>query len=71
MLHAWTSPEVSRRLRLPDFQTVGTQEGGKGTQEGGKVVSHTHRPPLPPHPQEMLLVLDPSEEIQIVNPLNA
>jgi len=23
-LHAWTDPEVSRRLRLPDFKTVGT-----------------------------------------------
>jgi hypothetical protein len=23
-LHAWTGPEVSRRLRLPDFKTIGT-----------------------------------------------
>jgi len=23
-LQAWTSPEDSRRLRLPDFKTVGT-----------------------------------------------
>jgi hypothetical protein len=23
-LHAWTSPESSRRLRLPDFKTIGT-----------------------------------------------
>jgi len=23
-LQAWIGPEVSRRLRLPDFQTVGT-----------------------------------------------
>jgi len=23
-LQAWTGPEVSRRLRLPDVQTVGT-----------------------------------------------
>jgi hypothetical protein len=23
-LHAWTGPEGSRRLRLPDFKTVGT-----------------------------------------------
>jgi hypothetical protein len=23
-LQAWTGPEVSRRLRLPDFKTVGT-----------------------------------------------
>jgi len=31
-LQAWAGPEGSRRLRLPDF----------------KVVSPTHRPPLPP-----------------------
>ena len=31
-LQAWTGPEGSRSLRLPDF----------------KVVSPTHRPPLPP-----------------------
>jgi len=23
-LQAWTNPEASRRLRLPDFKTVGT-----------------------------------------------
>jgi hypothetical protein len=23
-LQAWTSPEDSRRLRLPDFKTIGT-----------------------------------------------
>jgi len=23
-LQAWTGPEVSRRMRLPDFKTVGT-----------------------------------------------
>jgi hypothetical protein len=23
-LHAWTGPEGSRRLRLPDFKTIGT-----------------------------------------------
>jgi hypothetical protein len=39
-LHAWTDPEGSRRLRLPDIKTV--------THEGGKVVSPMHRPPLPP-----------------------
>jgi hypothetical protein len=37
-LQAWTGPEGSRRLGLPDAQT----------HEGGKVVSPTHRPPLPP-----------------------
>jgi hypothetical protein len=24
LLHAWTGPEGSRRLRLPDFKTIGT-----------------------------------------------
>jgi hypothetical protein len=23
-LHAWAGPEVSRRLRLPDFKTIGS-----------------------------------------------
>ena len=40
-LQAWTSPEGSRRMKLPD--------------EGGKVVSPKQRPPLPP--QEIFLVL--------------
>jgi hypothetical protein len=39
-LQAWTSLEGSKRLRLQDFKTIGT--------EGSKVVSRTHRPPLPP-----------------------
>jgi len=39
-LQAWTGPEVSRKLRLPDFVTA--------AQDGGKVVSLTHRPLLPP-----------------------
>jgi hypothetical protein len=39
-LQAWSGPEVSRKLRLPDFMT--------SAQDGGKVVSLTHRPPLPP-----------------------
>ena len=38
-LQAWTGPEGSRKLRLPDFVTA---------QDGGKVVSLKHRPPLPP-----------------------
>ena len=38
-LQAWSGPEGSRKLRFPDFMT---------TQDGGKVVSLTHRPPLPP-----------------------
>jgi hypothetical protein len=46
-LQAWTGPEGSRRLRLPDFKTIGTWSG--------KVVSTTHRPPFPP--QEIFLVL--------------
>jgi hypothetical protein len=39
-LQAWSGPEGSRKLRFPDFMTM--------TQDGGKVVSLTHRPPLPP-----------------------
>jgi len=36
----WTGPEGSRKLRFPHFVTT--------AQDGGKVVSLTHRPPLPP-----------------------
>ena len=39
-LQAWSGPEGSRKLRFPDFMTT--------AQIGGKVVSLTHRPPLPP-----------------------
>jgi hypothetical protein len=39
-LQAWTGPEGSGRLRLTDSK--------QSTHEGGKVVSLTHRPPLPP-----------------------
>ena len=39
-LQAWSSPEVSRKLRFPDFMTT--------AQDGGKVVSLKHRPPLTP-----------------------
>jgi len=35
-LQAWTDPEGSRKLRLPDFMTT--------AQDGGKVVRLTHRP---------------------------
>ena len=45
-LQAWSGPECSRKLRFPDFMTT--------AQDGGKVVSLTHRPPLP---QEIHLVL--------------
>jgi len=38
-LQAWSGPEGSRKLRFPDFMTM--------AQDGGKVVSLTHRPPLP------------------------
>jgi len=36
---ALTGPEGSRKLRFPDFMTT--------AQDGGKVVSLTHRQPLP------------------------
>jgi len=39
-LLAWSGPEGSGKLRFPDFMTT--------AQDGGKVVSLTHRPPLPP-----------------------
>ena len=39
-LQAWSGPEGSKKLRLPDFMTT--------AQNGGKVASLTHRPPLPP-----------------------
>ena len=39
-LQAWSGPEGSRKLRLPDFMTT--------AHDGGKVVSLTHRPHLPP-----------------------
>jgi len=38
-LQARSGPEGSRKLRFPDFMTK--------AQDGGKVVSLTHRPPLP------------------------
>jgi len=39
-LQAWSGPEGSRKLRFTDYMTT--------AQDGGKVVSLTHRPPLPP-----------------------
>ena len=46
-LQALTGPEGSRKLSLPDYVTT--------AQDGGKIVSLTHRPPLPS--QEIRLVL--------------
>jgi len=40
LLQAWSGPEGSRKLRFPDFMTT--------AHDGGKVVSLTHRLPLPP-----------------------
>ena len=39
-LQAWSGPEGSRKLRVPNFMTT--------AQGGGKVVSLRHRPHLPP-----------------------
>jgi len=39
-LEARSGPEGSEKLRFPNFMTT--------AQDGGKVVSLTHRPPLPP-----------------------
>jgi hypothetical protein len=51
-LQAWSGPEGSRTLRFPDFMTT--------AQDGGKVVSLTHRPPLPQeiHLYSFLLKVD-------------
>jgi len=46
-LQAWSGPQGSRKLRSAHFV--------KTAQDGGKIVSLTHRPPLPL--QEILLVL--------------
>jgi hypothetical protein len=43
-LQAWSDPEASRKLRFPDYMTT--------AQDGGKVVSLTHRSPLPPPPPQ-------------------
>ena len=40
MVKQLSCPEGSRKLRSPDFMTT--------AQDGGKVVSLTHRLPLPP-----------------------
>jgi len=40
LLQAWSGPEVSKKLRFPDFMTT--------AQDGGKAVSLMHWPPLPP-----------------------
>jgi hypothetical protein len=40
LLQAWSGPEGSRKSRFPDYMTT--------AQGGGKIVSLTHRPPLPP-----------------------
>jgi len=39
-LQTWSGPEGSGKLRFPHFMTM--------AQGDGKVVSLTHRPPLPP-----------------------
>ena len=40
LLQVRSDPEGSRKLRFPDYVAT--------AQDGGKVVSLTHRPPLPP-----------------------
>ena len=47
LLYAWSGPEGFRKLRFPDFVTT--------AQDVGKVVSLTHRPPLPPRKSSFLL----------------
>jgi len=38
-LQAWSGPEVSRKLRFPDFMTI--------AEDSGKVISLTYWLPLP------------------------
>jgi hypothetical protein len=60
-LQAWTGPEGSRRIRLPDFKTIGTW--------GGEVFSPTHRPPwLPRKYSWYSLLLDSVNPRAIVQP---
>jgi hypothetical protein len=46
-LQAWSGPEGSRKLRFPDFITT--------AQDGGKIVSLTHRPPLPQEIHQVII----------------
>jgi len=39
-LQAWSGPEGPRKLMFPNYMTT--------AHVGGKIVSPTHRPPLPP-----------------------
>jgi len=48
-LQDWSDPEGFRKLSFPDFMTT--------TQYGGKVVSLTHRPPLPPGNTNTLILI--------------
>ena len=48
-LQAWSGPEGYRKLRFQDLM--------KMAQDGGKVVSLTHRPPLPPRKYTWYLFL--------------
>ena len=54
-LQAWRCPEGSRKLRFTDFVTT--------AQDGGKVVSLTHRPPLPPRKHSWYSFLLEAESI--------
>ena len=56
-LQAWTGPEDSRKLRLPDFKTI--------AHEGIKVVSPMHRPPLTPRKYSWYLFLLEAESIRV------
>jgi hypothetical protein len=46
-LQAWSGPEVSMKLKFPDFMTT--------AQDGGKVVNLTYRPHLPKDIQLVLI----------------
>jgi hypothetical protein len=60
-LQAWSDPEGSRKLRFPHFMTT--------AQDDGKVVSLTHRSPLLPEIQLILIsVRDGVDSRAIVRP---
>jgi len=56
-LQAWTGPNCSRKMRLPDFKTI--------THECSKFVSPTHRAPLPPRKYSWYLFLLEAESIAV------
>jgi hypothetical protein len=55
VLISWNGPDGSRKLNFPDFI--------KTAQDGGKVVSLTHRPPLPPRKYTWYIFLGVAQRV--------